>query len=226
MTQHQSALFTNLYGSKIVDIGVSMISVIISGLLLASEPPASVPIAVSGALTTVELVGRFREQGLAQGLTGEYVRIACRDVDEDLVLCLRSEDLELRWWLSHGELEEVGLSFEEAVLSMSSRAEDVRLDPRTVHDGSGRYWLATHSGGAAETILFRPDLLAVVGGNPAVAVPERGMVVVWNRGDAELDRVMAVGVRQIFENSTQPVSSKVLALVDSQWRVWLQAVEN
>jgi hypothetical protein len=203
-----------------------MIAIIISGLLWGNEPLSTAQMNVSGALTTVEALGGVQERGIEQGLTGEHLRIACRDVEEDLVLCLRNEDMESRWWLSNAELAELGLSFEDAVLSMSPRAEAVELESRTVHEGSGRYWLATHSDGGAESILFRPELLSIVGARPAVAVPERGVLVVWNRGDAELDRIMAVGVRQMYENSDQPVSSKVLALVDSWWRVWLQAEEN
>ena len=203
-----------------------MILVVLSGILWASEPNAPAQSGISGALSTIGLVDRFREQGVVQGLAGEHLRIACQDVDEDLVLCLRNEDTELKWWVSYGELEQVGLSFEQAVVSIGLLAGEVQLEPRTVQQGSGRYWVAHHSGGAAEALLFRPELFAVVGQNPAVAVPERGVLVAWNRGDTELDRIMAVGIRQIYEVSEQPVSSKVLALVDSQWRVWLQAVEN
>jgi hypothetical protein len=203
-----------------------MIFSVLSVLFLANE---SIPVPVpnlSGALTSIELFERYREQGVVQGLSGEELRVACREVDEDLVLCLRNEDSELRWWLSYGELAQLGLSFEAAVAAVEARAEQIQLEPRTVHEGTGRYWIATHSGGAPESVLFRPDLLSVVGGAPAVAVPERGVVIVWNRGDAELDRIMAVGVREVYEAASRPVSSKVLALVDSQWRVWLQAVED
>ncbi len=203
-----------------------MVLVVLSGILFASEPNPPEHRGISGALSTIGLVDRFRDQGVVQGLSGEHLRIACQDVDEDLVLCLRNEDTELKWWVSYGELEQLGLSFEQAVTSIEVLAAEVQLEPRTVQEGSGRYWVANHSGGAAEALLFSPELFAVVGQSPAVAVPERGVLIAWNRGNRELDRIMAVGVRHLYEASDHPVSSKVMALVDSQWRVWLQAVEN
>jgi len=198
----------------------------VSALILASEPTGSLANNISGALTQVELVESFRSQAVAQGLSESYLQVACRDLDEDLVLCLRNEDSDSRWWLSVGEMTDMGLSFDSAAGSIAARAQEVLLNKRVVHEGTGEFWIASQGGVGAEALLFSPHLLSVVGDRPAIAVPERGVVIAWNRGDSDLDRIMAVGVRRMFEASANPVTSKILALVDSEWRVWLQAVEN
>jgi hypothetical protein len=52
-----------------------------------------------------------------------------------------------------------------------------------------------------------------------LAIPARDAVLAWSLGDAELDKIMAVGVRKLFEASAFPVSRKILAWDGHRWVV-------
>ena len=46
----------------------------------------------------------------------------------------------------------------------------------------------------------------------------------WIPGDEELDKVMAVGVRRMFDEAKYPVSDKVYRWHNGEWVVWGEVV--
>ena len=72
-------------------------------------------------------------------------------------------------------------------------------------------------------MLLHPEWLGLVGEEVLVAVPARGALVVWTPGDSEVDKVVAVGARQMFEQLDHPVSPLVLRYDAEGWSVWGQA---
>jgi hypothetical protein len=89
-------------------------------------------------------------------------------------------------------------------------------------------WLRlTDPDGWAAAGVLRPDLLAErLGGLPVrVAVPAAGVLVAWRTADPDVDRVMAIGVREIHDQQGGPVSDHVWQWDGRAWTPFGRAVE-
>ena len=190
----------------------------------AGEPVATLQF--SAALTTDDLAERFRQAAEGQGLTGDEAEMACRELPEELRICLRFEEEGVRSWASRGLLREEGLTVEGAFERAAGRLDASPLQQAQVTDGEGVYWLSVAPDGLAELPLIRQEWLAGVGAAPVVAVPARGVLLAWDSSLEELNRIMMVGTRAIFAESDQAVSPKVLTPVGGLWRIYGEAVEG
>ncbi len=87
---------------------------------------------------------------------------------------------------------------------------------------TGRYFVA--QGPNAAAVLLHPEWLAHVGPEPLVALPARGVVVAWKPGDEELDKVVAVGARRMFEELDHPVTAVIIQkTAEDGWTRWGEA---
>ena len=59
-----------------------------------------------------------------------------------------------------------------------------------------------------------------------MAVPCAGVLLFWVPGDADFDKIMAVGVRQMNEACEHSVSNRVYRWKDNRWVVWGEAKAN
>ncbi len=94
-------------------------------------------------------------------------------------------------------------------------------------EGTEASWLRLLDGdGWAAAGLFRPDLVADrLGGLPVrVAVPVEGALVAWRAQGEEIDRIMAVGVREIFEKGPAEVSPRIWSWDGKMWLPYGEAV--
>ena len=89
-----------------------------------------------------------------------------------------------------------------------------------------RYLSLTTPDGWAVAGLLRPDVLSKrLGGVPIrVAMPAQGLLVAWKPSCFELDRVMAVGVRELYEEQPRRLSPKVFQWDGTSWSAFGQAV--
>ena len=90
-------------------------------------------------------------------------------------------------------------------------------------------WLRlTDPNGWAAAGVLRPDLLAEkLGGVPIrVAVPASGMLVAWRSADPNVDRVMAIGVRELHEQQGGRVSDHVWSWDGKTWTPFGRAVKT
>ena len=53
-----------------------------------------------------------------------------------------------------------------------------------------------------------------------MAIPAQGTVLFWPSGAAERDKIIAVGVYDIFHSSQVPVSPDIYKWDGERWRVW------
>jgi hypothetical protein len=200
---------------------------VLTALLLSLSLGHAKPPVVRVSAEPSEVVSLYQEAALQAGLEGAALLPACKKWSATFFMCFMLEENETQrmvhlgdlsaWETTLEELESVAREAGSIVLS-EGRAREVRVEGiapsyRVFNEGDG--WDAS--------ILFFPEQLqALLGGEPVLAVPSRGLVIAWIPGDPELDQVVAVGVRRIYEQAEQPISPVVVHWTGS-WTRWGEA---
>jgi hypothetical protein len=93
---------------------------------------------------------------------------------------------------------------------------------RSIDEMDRRYWLAADGSGWAAAALVCPTALRELLGGAEVrlAAPNYDVVVAWAAGDYDFDLVMAVGVRDMYEQQPLPMSPTVLSWTGARWAAW------
>ena len=180
-----------------------------------AEPPG--PILASPEGSDAPLL--FREQAKGEGKARELV---CDPLVEGIVLCFRVEAEGTRRYVTEADL----VAWQTSRAGLRRRAAETLDESPLVKvelDGGGHYWQSTAEPGREGTVLLHPEWLAAVGEPALVAVPARGALVAWAPGDPELDKIVAVGARQMFDQLDHPVSPTVMRLSEGEWSVWGEA---
>lgn len=180
---------------------------------------AAVPGVVLAAPEGSDAPTLFREQTQGDAAARALV---CDPVVDGLVLCFRVETAGTRRYVTEADL--VAWEIDRAALREAA-ASALTESPltRVEIEGGGHYWQATAAPGREGTVLLHPEWLEPVGTDVLVAVPARGALVAWSAGDPELDKIVAVGARQMFDELDHPVSPVVLRYRGGAWTVWGQA---
>ena len=98
------------------------------------------------------------------------------------------------------------------------------MQPVAVEGFKQVYWLANEGDGRDHVpMLFPAALAAKVGKGVVVAVPARGVLVAWVPGDLVFDKVVAVGVRKMYDTLESPVSPLIYQWDGERWAVWGEA---
>jgi hypothetical protein len=122
----------------------------------------------------------------------------------------------------------VDLATAKARLSEGAAAQVAKAVTVPIAGMEPASWLRLQdpNGWAAAGVL-RPELLAErLGGLPIrVAVPAAGVLVAWRTEDPEVDRVMAVGVRELHEQQGGPVTDHVWQWDGRSWTPFGRAVQ-
>ena len=182
---------------------------------LAGSPPG--PVLVSPEPTHAQAL--YTEEG-GQGT------LACEPfVDEVLLLCYRIELEGTRRYVTTADLAAWDMDPTQLRSHAASALSENPL--KEVHiDGGGRYWQSSAPTGREATVLLHPEWLAVAGPSPVVGVPSRGVVVVWQPGDEEVDTMVGVGLAQMHEQLPHPITPVAVRLQDGAWSRWGQAVKH
>jgi hypothetical protein len=175
-----------------------------------------------------DVVVLYREAAEAAGYEGAALLPACREWSSHFFMCFMVEEEGMRRMVHLGDLGEWGMSLEEAEATASVRAlgSFVMESGREVHpEGmSASYWVFDRGDGLASSALLLPrELEKHLGGTPNIAVPGRDLVIAWVPGDPDFDRMIAIGVRRLYEESDQPVSPVVMRWNGKGWARWGEA---
>jgi len=176
------------------------------------------------------VVAQFRAAAKDAGQSGPDADLDCRPAFDDLLFCLTKRHGDEWRYATQADLAVWKLTSEqahiEAVGSLHVVDLGARLQVQTVSGMPGQYRFSNADDGRDVAPLLKPDALAaLMGGAPVVAVPAQGAVVVWKPGDAALDKVLAVGVRKIFDQASHPISPRIYRWNDGEWTVWGEAVK-
>lgn len=199
--------------------------VLLLSMLALGAPPDS----VRPTVAPVDAPSQYAAWLAEQGLPGS--ELACEPLwPEHALLCFKVVDAGRRRWVTSADLAAWGTTLAELRARLTARARPVlATQPRRlpVSDMQGAsYWLAAEGDGWAAAGLLNPDLLARrVGGAPIlVATPTDSVLLAWRPGSAELDKVMAVGVRKMFDEEPGSVTPMVHRWDGEKWTPFGQAV--
>jgi|GEM_PF-2197922 len=166
---------------------------------------------------------QFQEAQIGKGVGLLAAMPACETLAEDIPLCFREQKEGKRRWLSQGDLSRREQS--TAALKAQIQARIWSNPLRKSHTVEGIEWWQVEAIDGEESLLFlHPEWLGIVGDNAVVAAPARGVVLSWNAGDTDNDKILAVGVRRIYEGSEFPVTPKIFRHTAKGWVVWGEAV--
>jgi hypothetical protein len=198
-------------------------------LLLVSLCLADAP---EGVLPLVDKPGvqiSWSEQARAAGAEGDAAVLACRMFAEDLALCFTVPDGESRRMVTLHDLGswQVDLAVVEAqaLAAVVAGVSDTRPQSVQVEGDTRSYLLSAEGDGLDQAGLFAPAALqARFDGQPfAVGIPARGVLIAFPLGDRELETIVAVGVRRLWETVEEPITPKIYTWSGEGWGVWGQA---
>ena len=91
----------------------------------------------------------------------------------------------------------------------------------------GFYWATGEMDGFDAAGWLHPKKLEEIAGGPVlVAQPKRGMFCFWLKSNSELHKNMAVGIKEVYMSSKEPISSKVYYWTGDKWMVWGEAMSS
>ena len=159
--------------------------------------------------TTVDERMAQGERLRAQGKTGTAAELACEDlVLNELYLCFRRVEGEVARFVTQAELAAWGASTADLRARAASLLTTNPLQLRTI-DGGGHYYEVICPPGREAVVLLHPEWLMSVGPVPLVTNPVYGVMLVWDARDPEVNKIVAVGARKMFDGYPLPISPLV-----------------
>lgn len=189
-----------------------------------------VPDTVRPIVAPIDVQAQYAEWS---GAAGQVPReLVCLPLwPEQALLCFQVTEGNTRRWVHTGDLEAWKVDAEglRTLVEERSRAALATSPRRTrVPDMDAWYWVSAEGDGWAAAGLLHPEMLAErMGGAPIlVSAPVVGALIAWHPGDAELDKVMAVGIRKMFEREPSPVTPVVHQWTGDRWVPFGEAVPS
>ena len=198
-------------------------------LLLVSLAAAGPP---EGLLPLVDRPGLqvdFAQAAWARGGGAEDAALACRPFAESLILCFTVREGTGRRLVTLRDLAawEADLSAVERAATAGAAAGlgPARPEPVAIEGDSRSYLLSAVGDGLDQAGLLHPDALAArFGGKPfAVGIPAQGVLLAVALGDPELEQMVAVGVRRLWESAEQPITATLYTWDGAAWLAWGEA---
>jgi hypothetical protein len=156
----------------------------------------------------------------AQGKTGTAAELACEDlVLNELYLCFRRVEGDRAPYVTQAELAAWGASTADLRARASSLLTTNPLQLRKI-DGGGQYYEVICPPGREAVVLLHPEWLSTVGPVPLVTSPVQGVVLVWDAMDPEVNKIVAVGARKMFEGYPGAISPLVYRWNGSGFVAW------
>ncbi|MEO0606429.1 MAG: hypothetical protein AAF211_33690 [Myxococcota bacterium] len=180
---------------------------------------------------TPSLIARFVRHQTELGRPEAFP--VCRPLPvPELKLCFRVWEGDRRRWVTELDRLRWGVTAEILQSRIESNCvESVkRAVVRTVQGGTSRYLALTDGDGWAVMGLLCPKALAarLRTLSPATsfkaALPTEHVLLAWSDGNPELDRILAVGVREIHQTEPDPLTPQVLSFDGERWHPYGRAV--
>jgi hypothetical protein len=195
--------------------------VLCSALAWGAAPEGLRPVVASA-----DVGQRYVRWRALEGLPPE--RLVCEPFwPEAAALCFRVWEEGKRRWVVTADLFSWGVDAAGLRSAVVAQAEaKVRAAEQVPIGGmEGSYLRLVDPDGWAAAGILRPDVLAErLGGVPIrVAVPAESVLVAWKVQGEEVDKVMAVGVRELYEQTPGPVSPKIHTWENGRWTPYGEA---
>lgn len=145
-----------------------------------------------------------------------------------ILVCYQTRDESGLRWVHDGDLATWNSSHDELRNEMIRRAPAHlgTLEWVSVRGTPDRYARIVAGDGWPAALLLAPQAMVPRLGAPPlrVAVPARGVALAFRPAGPDLDRIMAVGVREMFDTLARGVSPMVFEWDGRAWTPWGQAV--
>ncbi|MDP2305852.1 MAG: hypothetical protein Q8P18_07470 [Pseudomonadota bacterium] len=196
-------------------------------LLVALAAFAAAP-AVDPGLEPEGVEAAFRAYAGAQGRPEAARELVCRPFAEKARLCFTRAEASARPYYTRAD--GLAASALEAAARGSAAEAVKRLEPVKIEGFSAPYWMTAVGDGRDHAALLHPDALRKrVGGaqigDCVVAAPARGVLVAWVPGDLVFDKIVAVGIRRMYDTLPNPVSPLLYRWDGEAWITWGEARE-
>jgi hypothetical protein len=188
---------------------------------------AAVPDAVRPSIAPWDIQEQHNRWRQQQGEPAQV--LACRTFWTDQAkLCFRIVHGDRRQWVTESHLGPWGVDFDglkKTVVENGALAIHRQLKPVPIPGMSEQYWLASNEAGWSAGVLLQPTAFAAVGSgtNLMAAVPAHGIVLLWQGGNPEVDKVVAIGVREIYATEAGAVTPLIYWWTGSDWTVFGEA---
>lgn len=197
--------------------------------LLAPHAPAAVPEAVRPSIVSRSVEAQYLDTRASK--SPPVVPMACEDFwESEARLCFRVVHGNRREWVTTQHLKRWGVSFEELksiVIKRSKASASRQLKPVQIGGMEQTYFVASNENGWASAVLLHSSVLGTVSQqNVFAAVPAHGMVLVWEGGNPEVDKILAVGVRELYESKSGGVTPIVYRWSGAEWVAFGEAKKN
>ncbi len=198
-------------------------------LLMVSTCLAAVPEGVLPALEQPGIQISWSEHARSEGIEGLAAALACRSFAEGLALCFTTGPDDARRMVTLADLDawqaDLAVVETSALAGVAAGLSPERPQVVQVEGDSRSYLLSAEGDGLDQAALFEPAALqARFDGQPfAVGVPARGVLIAFPLGDRELETIVAVGIRRLWESVEDPITPAAYTWNGASWVVWGQA---
>ena len=190
-----------------------------------AAPPKGVVPAIAPADAPQQYAEYLKSKGGAATDT-----LAC-DVlwkDEALV-CFKVDEKGVRRWVTTADVAAWKTDVGTLRATATEHARVVLQTQPTkqkIVDMTASYWKAAEGDGWSAAGVLAPDALAVrIGGAPVlVGVPSDGVLIAWTPGDAQVDKIMAVGVKEMYDAQDGAVTPVIHEWTGKEWAPYGEAV--
>lgn len=166
----------------------------------------------------------FRAWAVGEGKTGPATEIVCRPFAEKVELCFTRAEKDARVYVTRADGKSVGEL--ESAATGSAKDALAKMEAVKVEGFATPYWMRAEGDGRDHAAVLHPEALrAKLGEGFVVAAPARNVLVAWKAGDIVFDKIVAVGVRRMYETLPDPVSPLVYRWDGERWVTWGQARE-
>lgn len=145
------------------------------------------------------------------------------------VLCFTWVEGGQRRWVAESDLARWKVERDAFLAEQRARATEaartVPLVPRAVEGVTGQYFEVAAAERWQAAALAAPDVMRerLQAETLLVAAPTGGVVLVWVPGDPALDKVIAIGVREMYDRETDGVTPVVQQRLPGRWVAFAEA---
>lgn len=195
-------------------------------LLWGALAVAAVPVDVVPVTAPVDAQQQFDAHREAKGLPP--ASLVCSEVwTGAMQVCFRIKDGSVMRFVDDSDLAAWGVDAAGLRSEMTERAKQrlpTQVASTDIADMPGhKYWYTSgEAGWECGPLLVPGALTALVGGPVLVAMPRADVLIAWAAGNEDLDRVMAIGIREMHD-AGEGLSAVVYEYGDSGWAAAFEA---
>jgi hypothetical protein len=188
-----------------------------------------IPEAVTPVLAPADVQAQYDAYRVSAGAAPDP--LACDPLWEDVVVCFEVAADGHSHWVTAADLRTWGVDVKAVRAEVTTRAKKA-LDKgpeRFAVEGmpNAKVWTFTEGDWTAASVLL-PELVGEkIGAKTyAVATPVIGVVFVWIPGDPDVDKVIGVGAKEMFDTLDNGVTATLHLWDGKRWSAWAEAVKK